>query len=471
MKSIYKFILFSALAAAGCSSSSSSSSSSENESLLGKSCKTTLECKSETLVCHPDVKVCIERCDAFSCDPGKLCSDDGICFTPECSESKNCADVYKVCRANSCVDPGTCTKNDDCSLAEPLCRNSKCVAISDIVCTSDFECGEGLICDNRKCIPEDSCSDTRRCEDETGNTVCRNGKCVKTAPPQCSVSNPCPNSDTCVAGKCVSCSCNENEVCQADGTCTNLNHSNLNDVMVGDECKTSNFKTFCDGNRLFTCSQTIGQESEPHVKVRDCKANICATSPTDGTNCYEPCVSEGDFYGECLGDYHSDTGATVDLLFTTMCTKSKEGPLIWTFTEGVKTCASVCKNGTCLYTPDSIGQSCSSASFADRCQGNWWLECVEENPQYAGFVSGFECSISYGKDYRCVEDLNGLLDCATPCTQENKQTAACRQYAGGRVYSEVYICQKAKDGHLYNITSDYEECSNGCDSQTGYCKE
>jgi len=470
MKSLYKFLLLSALAVAfvGCDSKSSGS---EEESLIGKSCQTTLECKSESLVCHPDVKVCIERCNELSCDPGKLCSDAGYCYTPECSESKACVDVYKVCKDNTCVDPGACTKNDDCSLARPLCRNSKCISISDITCTSDFECGDGFICDNKKCVTDDSCSDTRRCPDEEGNTVCSNGKCVKAEKPQCSSANPCSGSDTCVAGKCVSCSCNDGEVCQSDGTCTALNHSNLKNINVGDECKYAEMQSFCDGNRLFTCSQTVGEESTTTVKVRDCKSNVCATSPTDGTNCYEPCYNEDDFYGTCLPDYHSDTGATVDLLFTTKCTKSTEGSLIWTYTEGYQQCSTVCSKGTCIYTPESYGESCTAASYADRCQGNWWLECIEESSNYSGYISGIECSIAYGEDYKCVEDLKGYLDCATPCTQENKETSACKTYKGGRVYSEVYICQKAKDGKLYNITDRFEECTSGCDSQTGFCKE
>ena len=480
----------------------------EEGSMLGRACDTKEACGSEKLVCHPEVRVCIEKCDDDSCEAGKVCGTDGICVSsedaPECSSIKPCADRTKYCSNGKCVSsedqvecsdtkpcadgskacvdgtckdkpseivPESCTSNLDCPGGHPLCIDSRCVTTGAFKCSSDGQCGTNFVCDMGRCIPVDACTATRRCPDESGATVCQNGKCVQAAFTECSSKVACPTGKTCVAGACVTCSCASDEACNIDGTCSKRNHSDLKNINVGDACEYSPSFSFCDGNRIFSCSQVVGQEDHMTVKVRDCSADVCSTSPTDGLNCYEPCVDEGDFYGMCYGDYVSDSGTTVDLLFTQVCTRSVEGPLIWTFSEGYQTCDSVCVSGSCLTTPEEMGTSCYASSYPDKCEGDWWLECKEDNAPYVGYVTGIECSLAYGAGYKCAIDQEGYADCARPCTGEGKSSMACHTYAGGSVYSETYVCSKAQDGKLYAFTKDFVQCAHGCDAESGYCNE
>ena len=469
---------------------------------------------------------CIDRCNATSCSSDEACSYTGLCLPKElveCSDYVACADSTKTCEKGHCVgddvecsaekpctnpnltcvggqcvskanDP-ECSENNPCSGGRPcvggVCQNASddgtcsptkpcgsgktcvdrvCKVISEIVCYSDRECGDGYICDTPACIPEDACSPTRKCKD---SRVCQNGVCIDMPKPVCSKDIACPEaSQTCVAGQCVVCQCEDDESCQPDGSCLSKKHSDVKNVDVGDPCDWRTYDTACDGNRVVLCSQTVGQEESPTVKMSDCGVNICAEASDDGVNCYEPCTHEGDFYGECFQDYNSESGTIQGIAFNSVCEKTSSGQLIWTFSGAPQFCEYQCVDGNCVFIPEEYGSACALGDYKDKCVGDWLVFCDKAQGYNGGVVYAENCADYYHNAHRCALDADGVGSCVTECKEENSGNTKdiCTFYLESSWYSDHVTCKPDENGNYYWFSDDYTSCSPLCDVSTGLCQ-
>ena len=413
------------------------------------------------------------------CDENNPCADSNktcennkcVEKKPECDENNPCADKSKTCENNKCVEkkaPDACTSNSDCTSEGTICHESKCVDAASVKCISDSQCGDGYICDEH-CIPANACSISRTCP---GTQVCRNGRCIEKPHVACDKETPCTNEDeTCVAGTCVKCSCKADEFCQPDGSCASSTHSDLKNINVGDECDWKTDDSFCDGNRLFSCSKDYTEETTT-FKVRNCGVNLCAESPTDGVNCYEPCPALDDLYGECLEQYNSMDGYYNYYAFKTKCTETPSGP-VWTFTEGYETCAAGCANGSCIIVPDDYNQQCYKTTYPNRCSGDWNLWCENTSAQTSGYVVGENCSGDYSNDtdkFYCAMDEEGVSDCVTDCKTAGETRYFCHSTGLNYIYSDKRTCRESESGKLAFFLDEYTQCTKGCNESTGKCK-
>ena len=436
----------------------------------GKPCNSSIVCKSGFCNAQKTCETKPECDDANPCaDKTKICKNEKCVDKPECDDANPCADKTKICKNEKCVDKPECDDANPCADETKVCQNGKCIDKDKVEeCVSDSECGNGKMCDNKQCVDADSCSITRTCKDKK---VCQNGKCIDKPHTTCDSKTPCTaTGETCVAGKCVACQCGNGEICTADGTCIDKNTSKLKNIKVGDVCEWSPDFKFCDNNRLFTCSKAQG-EADYTVGVRNCGAGICANSPTEDWNCFEPCPNEGDVYGECWDDYNSAEQTSRALAFKTKCTMSEQG-LIWTFTPGYETCRSKCVDGSCVNVPNVYGTACYEATFTNACQGDWNLFCVADKNK-AGIVSGEDCIYGYANDsqkFYCAYNDEKEPECVTACTEDGKKQSFCHDNGYGTVMSDTRVCRKGADGKLAFFLDSYTVCAKGCDSATGLCR-
>ena len=500
-----------------------------NESVKVAKGSKDYKCDAEHLC--PDGQVCanaqcIARCDGTSCSEGEACSDMGICLPaslvecsefvpcresnkqcveshcvspndPECSDTKPCKDANKVCTNGRCVpqsepecsDTKQCSDNKVCvggkcktisvddKCSEQIkcpegktCLNGTCKPLADIVCYGDNDCGDEYICDNTVCIPEDACTPTRKCKD---SRVCHNGKCIDMPTPACSKTIACPDaSQTCIAGKCIVCNCNADETCEPDGSCLPANHSNVKNANVGDACKWTADYIACDGNRIVSCSQVSGQEDHATVKMTDCGAKVCANASEDGVACYETCTNEGDFYGECLDDYNSETGTYQGIAFNSVCEKTADNKLIWSYQGAPEFCKYRCEYGNCIYIPEEYGASCTVGLTKDKCIGDWFLFCEKPDTSLNAVTFAENCAEYYDTPHLCMLDKDKNGSCVTPCTKEDdgKTKNVCNFYLDSAWYSDSVTCKQGNDDLYYWFSNGYVACTSTCDITTGECQ-
>ena len=408
-------------------------------------------------------------------DPNKTCVNN-TCVAktvePECSEQKPCADLNKTCIYGECKTMASCQTNADCTEFNTLCSESRCHFAPSVRCTQNDDCGPGFLCDNLTCLANNACSMSHTCPDKQ---ICHNGHCQTTPHDACSKEHPCADaSKTCIQGQCITCNCKgTGQTCDLQGNCVSTLHSTAKNISEGDICKYTPDWSFCDGNILFSCSSSVGEE-DYHVHARDCGANICTNSPTEDLNCHEACTIKGDFYGECLQQYYEITNTFMYYAFKTECTESDDGRLIWTFTEGYETCRAGCTNGSCDSVPVDYGQDCQPGAYADRCIDQWAMTCESQpNIPGKGSIWGEDCAhySENNTNYTCaISADNKVSGCVLPCAQEGQKTTVCHKYPTYlAVYSESLQCARTTDGSLAYFMTDYQECAKGCNESTGRC--
>lgn len=443
-------------------------------------CTAIKPCTDPNKVCNA-MGQCVDKGSEPECSATKPCTDankecnaEGKCVDkvsePECSINNPCADVNKECNAaGQCVDKAPepeCSAVKPCASGKECNAEGKCVDATSKTCTNGGDCDAGQICDNGVCRPGTSCSYTHACPDKK---VCRNGACIDDTISTCNSTTPCAEASLkCVAGKCVKCSCQSDETCTVDGKCIKTNESTTKSMKVGDPCTYSADFTFCEDNRLFTCTSS---GSNPYmVGVRDCGAEICTNSPSDGINCYEPCENEGDFYGECAALYNSMGGYNEYAAFKTVCMKDSVGRLFYSYADENPYCDGTCTNGVCDYISKEIGASCYESTYPEKCDGDWLVFCEQDSAQYAGSVIGDYCPGAYSSDYFCAVGTDGKAQCVAKCTEEDAKSNRCVTSSDKEEYSDSIVCKKTKDGSLAWFMTGYDLCSAGCDQATGKCK-
>lgn len=195
----------------------------------GKSCKTADECATGQVcrngqcnACSQDTEcpsrhkcsngACLAQCqDSTTCPRQHKCSN-GLCEpSTTCTFDKDCGQGL-VCQAGTCrpASSGTCTTNNDCQngftcvagkcqdpcnnkcTSQENCVASKCVPKS---CTSNSQCGQGLICHDSTCKVQDTnCGGAGPCP---AGQICVNSKCKSP------LGSGCSGDETCASGICA----------------------------------------------------------------------------------------------------------------------------------------------------------------------------------------------------------------------------------------------------------------------------
>ena len=412
-------------------------------------CVSDINCASRGMVCDEDTQRCVrdgvERCSAGSCPEGHVCAMDGVCFEGECSPIDVCD-------------------------GEKFCQNNKCVTRDALVCYEDADCGDGYGCDENHCVAADACSLTRTCDD---GQICHEGKCIDKVLGVCDKDHPCEDSTkTCLAGTCVACACEEGKVCTPTGACVDATLAPSKNIRVGDPCVWSKDFAFCDGNRVFSCVKEEDSDTS-RVTVQHCGTRACATAPEEGVGCYDTCQPDqnSDFYGVCIDNWGEQ------LAFTWQCDITKEGVYVWSLQHGYESCVLDCTRGRCGFVPKEFNQSCTTASYPDRCQGNWLTYCysTSSSAAYGGIMTGTYC---FGEQFcalpsdRAIEmDPTLMGNCVDACEEAGVKTHKCMYDEDGNAYSYLYLCAATQDGRLglFPLDHDYAICTRGCDEETGAC--
>ena len=417
-------------------------------------------------------------CDNDS-DDNNNCSDSNTCSAQtdiQCSMTKPCPKPEQTCSDQGfCVipiSPGQ-AGDEECSQSKPcsstdVCTNGKCLKTIQQSCYGDKECPDGFACDNQKCVDARACSLTRTC---AGTQVCQNGLCVDRKAPACDSKHPCADAaQTCVAGNCVACHCNENETCEPDGTCASKGIATQHQLKEGDDCDWQTFEPFCEGNQKFSCySDGDGYK----VHSMSCDAKVCADASEEEIGCYDACVDDGTFFGECVNTFSTDATAE----FTRECELTKDNKRIWTLKHGFKDCEVGCQNGRCIFVPAEFKESCTPASYPDACKGDWITYCYNQSGSAMGIKTGTYCpSLSErhfcalpGESAKAME--SGILGyCNLPCTENGKRHSECASDEDGNAFSMTYLCAQDTNGALSDFQISQSPCENGCNEDSGECR-
>lgn len=170
-----------------------------------------------TSVCRPSIG-CADDGDCAAMGPGFGCDDRGLCAPEE-----------SPCPSGGCG----CSSDADCGEGL-LCVSSRC-AQPDSVCFFDFECGEGAACLDNEChaLCTDSCPAGQACEGglclepEGGlhgcvydeDCACPGLACVNaTCVPVCAADEDCGEREVCSSGACQPDPAPTRE-CAADADC------------------------------------------------------------------------------------------------------------------------------------------------------------------------------------------------------------------------------------------------------------
>ena len=418
-----------------------------------------------------DTKPCTEK--------NMVCSNQGVCVQmpsdgteKECSLTKPCADPNQTCTIEGKCITQTTSEDENCSNCtgpDKICVKSVCLNTSTQTCYGDIDCPSGFVCDNKKCVDSRSCSMTRTC---AGDLICDGGLCVAKPAAECDKKTPCQDSSkTCVAGHCVSCHCQANEICLVDGTCAAKGVSSTQNIKDDDPCTWNKDFAFCENNQMFNCISSNGNPSK--VESNNCGGNICTTTSEEGIGCHEPCTVEGAFYGECVNLYSADN--TV-IAFTQVCERTADGSLVWTFTAGYQECEVGCTNGRCVFTPSEFGESCTASSYPDACQGDWMTYCYSQGAGMGSIKTGTYCP-GLSKDHFCSLPSESALAlnssilgyCNLSCQVEGKIHSECEKTSDGTFYSAKYICAKDTNDKLSDFQIEQIACGAGCNASTGEC--
>ena len=374
-------------------------------------------------------------------------------------------------------------------------------------CTSNADCGEGKICGAEgKCVddtsvtpgPVDECTTNDDCTDAT-KPVCDNGTCV---------------ADDTQSGNCPA---GEYEI---DGTC----------YAEGDECDPDTVGAGCTGNTSAYCT-AVGYNADYTDYVYEIVVENCADSDMtcndismEGDSfglCTLPCDAAGEEISMCdpnpefEGDLNTYVcyaladggfGAIYDDYETCSagCDETKNACNTvdgWTcdteyYGDGYCDCGcgivdvdcadasyesceySGCEDGTHIDADDPTsctsvpteGDSCS-ADYRESCVDGVILYCDMEEGAASGTIKAYDCGAA-----ECLVDGEGAAACYqadTACSiAEDQPYNECYEVDYGLFvfnYSLTMECSLITEGKYYYISTDYEDCSRGCEESTGLC--
>ena len=471
-------------------------------------------------VCRDGVKD-IAECEGDGICLGGSCTTETVCekasFVSECQGMKQ----YTICTEEGKISSADCPVNTECKQGEcrekisevcdsetyiNTCDGSKRIACDGGV-IAEYDCAEnGLVCHRGECriaaktecdrnhfvdkcigdtlvycsddhlgvVSTDNCKKLydnsgicttvdgvpgcyRTCSDkevqEHATSICEPGKsiyqvvdgeCVQTADNQYIFVVP-PNTEA------IRCDTGETDICK-DGGC-------VKDDRLGTACNPETDVNICDGDRLYYC------DDNGRYKVRFCTGKCFAIN--DVTDCYEPCIKEGDYY------YEEDDDTDNDKAIKFECTRTDSGLYY------------VPREAECFKIMDSTERTLGSKGFAysgdicvnkksesgvSSCDGNIAKNVVNidvKDSNNERIPTPFEISTDCGSQTCVVQD--GEAFCADSCTAEDVQNEQkkyqCDLYEIGQeelaYVSQSYSCVQVGDAYYWKHTGS-ESCLRGC---------
>ncbi|MBO4350221.1 MAG: hypothetical protein J6A01_04640 [Proteobacteria bacterium] len=397
-------------------------------------------------VCEPDGYV--NACDGskrVACDNGRLteydCADDGlVCYEGECRvvgtvecDRKHFVDKCIGDTLAYCSDEHLgVVSTDNC---KKLYHNSGICATVDGVTGCYRTCNKKDVQDHADSI----------CEPGKPDYLVTGGECVQMADNQYVFVVP-QNTET------MQCDTDETDICK-DGSC-------VKDDRLGTACNPQTDATLCDGERLYYC------DDDGRYDMRFCYGKCFAIN--DVTDCYKPCMLEGDSY------YEEDDDTDNDKAIKFECTQTDSGLYY------------VPREAECFGIIDSLGNimfgsmgfaysgdicvNQKSEAESDSCNGNIAKKVVHKNMKDSNgewIPVAFEISTDCGSQNCVVQD--GEAFCADPCTAEDMQNArsryACDFYEMWQeeleYVSQSYSCVRVGDAYYWKFTGS-ESCPHGC---------
>ncbi|MBI2044445.1 hypothetical protein HYT23_00140 [Candidatus Pacearchaeota archaeon] len=344
-------------------------------------------------------------------------------YTLEQGASQKTKDWFRKMQTKSGADKGCWREGDtirntafvlhsvwpESAPVSPECTNNQtCVSLynSSYYCSADGNC-------LRK--PQPECTSNAWCQSNYGsNYICSpQGNCVLQQP-QCSASNPCPNTQDCVDGVCVpknitqqgctsSTQCvalfGANWICLQNGTCARqptqpprCGDGNI-DLTLNETCDGANWGaiTSCSSLQQGFNNGTLSCYSSGASKQCTFNTTGCFTSPRDECNSTKPCPSGM----QC----NLATNRCAPINATSLCGNGQVDP--------GEDCDGTVKNITCSYFSYDGGTiSCYPKNSSNACKFDVSqcrkdsVECLLNKECVAVYGAGFIC----GADNKCKKE-------------------------------------------------------------------
>lgn len=139
-------------------------------------CSADTDCL-ESELCHPDAKVCVQKCTssaecpdtAKTCDVVSTtnsqkickCSTDALCNTGRETANLACSTTYNVC-VPTCTTDTDCAAGQTCDTTTKQCKSTTTTPPEGQACTGEGQttCGYGQFCSSSKCtsVPTPTCA-------------------------------------------------------------------------------------------------------------------------------------------------------------------------------------------------------------------------------------------------------------------------------------------------------------------------
>ena len=412
---------------------------------------------------------------------GACGGDEEETSTKECTSNADCADG-KICSAdNKCVDdPGVtpgpvaeCTTNADCTDAsKPVCDNGTCVADSTVSegCATNDDCTNPAlpICDNGTCVA-DSATPSNCAADEyeiDGNCYAEGDAC-----------NSSIFVEACVDNTVVYCYDNVIEVidCGADGySCEVIQDGHIADCFdattdacaAGDEdIKVCAYYGYYSAD--MSCEETVdGDYYYYYVDPTGMTWNECESSCDDVTGQCIEVPTEWTCEASYYGDGSCDCGCGV--VDYDCADASYESCEYSGCAQGTHTDAD---NPTACTSVATEGDTCDT-TYEESCVDGVILSCAIEEGATSGTIEAYDCGAA-----ECLVDSEGDAACYsadTACqSTDDPSYNECYEvdygFLGKFSYSMTMECSLITEGKYYYISTDYEDCSRGCEESTGLC--
>ena len=205
--------------------------------------------------------------------PGTSCIK-GQCLAAQCTRNDEC-DPGEYCTVgNQCEEvPTSCKMDEDCKDPGRVCTDA---GICRPGCSSDEACEADKYCDTAQKVCAPGCRDSTQCEGQL-DTCSEDHKCVCSA-------DSCPGGTSCVSGVCKvveSCDdagCTEDQYCDPDDgfSCKDKCTVTGCDAMPGTVCDAQTGRCIadqCGGKTAADCTDP----NKPHFSASTCECIECLT--------------------------------------------------------------------------------------------------------------------------------------------------------------------------------------------------
>lgn len=220
------------------------------------------------------------------------------------------------------------------------------------------------------------------------------------------------------------------------------------ETAIGAVCEESSFAEQCHGELPVYCDEDDGVTSI-YGSGCDAEGYVCGLTKEGYSECFEPCMKEGDTRVYCAED-NLYNGTVV----TDECVSIGYGRLGYISTH--KKCNGACVDGACAYDYshiEELGMACNGDNFRRHCTSNVALHCLNSKVMIYQ-----DCSLEerYTKCGEATDGAGVTAACYEPCTEAGAKASRCS--SSGSIRYE-FECGEIGNGELGYIVKDWEICS------------